>query len=442
MNRFGLVVVATAVLALAGSAQQTPDPAAVLQHTGERLLDDMDRMPHYTCVQTITRTYYDTKPEFHRPACSALIAEHEAQKHKPRVLGWDRLRLDVALVEGSSVYSWVGAPRFSDDTVDKLAGDGPLGSGDFGVFLNQILRRTTLAFQGEQAIEGRRLLEYSYDMPLEKSSYLVKTSDGWTRTAYSGMLWLDPIAADIARLTVRTAELPRNSSACQAISEVTYGRTLIHERMILVPRETRMYTINTSGHEALSQTSFADCREYSSTSRLLLDDGNGAAAPAAARSTSAELPASLPAGLNFQARITTRIDSDTAAAGDPIEAVLRSPIRGKNKAIIALAGARLHGRLRNVKWWSEPSDHYQITVQFESVEIGDRNVPLEAVLYPSRPSTLITSASRMMLLKPDDPSLGGTFFFHTDHLLLKQLDADWITVSQETAASPEPGHQK
>ena len=444
MNRFGLVIT-TAALVLAGSAQQTLDPAAVLQRTGERLLDDLDRMPHYTCVQTIVRTYYATAPESHRPSCSSLIKAHEARKHQPPVLGWDRLRLDVALVEGQSVYSWVGAPRFSDDTVDKLAGEGPLGSGDFGIFLSEVLRRSTLAFQGEQVLEDRKVLEYSYDIPLAKSGYLVKTSDGWKRTAYSGTLWLDPNTMDIARLTVRTAELPPSSYACQATSDVTYERTSIHERMILVPRETQLYTIHASGRESLSQTSFANCREYSSKSRMVFNNESGAAlSPASTKSTPEDSLAALPAGLRFGARITTPIHFDTAAAGDPIEAVLRSPLRDKNKALIAPAGARLHGRLRNVKWWSEPSDHFQLTVQLESVEIGGRNVPLNAVLYPPRSTTLMgNTASRMMLLKPDNPSLGGTFFFRgNDHFFLNQLEADWITVDEQPATSPETGHQK
>jgi len=122
---------------------------------------------------------------------------------------------------GSSVFSWVGAPRFTNDTLDKLAGNGPLGSGDFGVFIGNILLRTTLEYQREEIIDGKRLLEYSYDMPVEKSGYKIKTSSGWEPTAYSGTLLLDPDAADLARLIVRTAELPASSSTCQAITEVT-----------------------------------------------------------------------------------------------------------------------------------------------------------------------------------------------------------------------------
>src|SRR6478672_3757024 len=140
VKRFRLVLAAMLTLALSGLAQ-TPDPAKVLQATGERLLADLKRMPRYTCVQTITRTYYESSHQSDRTACFSLIAEHDRRKKKLSELGWDRLRLEVALVEGGSVYSWVGAPRFTDDTLDKLAGSGPLGSGDFGVFLNGILHQ-------------------------------------------------------------------------------------------------------------------------------------------------------------------------------------------------------------------------------------------------------------------------------------------------------------
>ena len=179
-----------------GHAQTALDPATVLQRTGERLLADLKRMPRYTCVQTITRTYYEGKHRFVRPSCSTLISEHNERKKKLPVEGWDRLRLEVALVEGKSVYSWVGAPRFSDDTLDKLAGSGPLGSGDFGLFISGILHHATLVSQGERLVDGNRLFEYSYEMPIGKSSYNVKLPDGWAVTGYSGTLLLDPETND------------------------------------------------------------------------------------------------------------------------------------------------------------------------------------------------------------------------------------------------------
>ncbi len=439
-DRFKLVSLA-ATLVLSASAQQLSDPGAVLRQTAVRLLADLDRLPRYTCVQTVTRTYYDSKAVFHTPACSVLIAEHNKPKHKLPMQGWDRLRLEVALVDRQSVYSWVGASRFSDETLDKLGGNGPIGSGDFGVFLSEILERAALTFQREQVIDGERLLEYSYDMPIESSTYRVKTPAGWVRTSYSGTLLLDPAAMDIVKLTVRTAELPKESDACQAISEVTYGRASIHDRMVLVPRETQLSAINTSGDESMSQTTFAKCREYSSTVRLIFNDAaasDGSDGSATAASPSTEPLAELPAGLHFDARIVTLIDSDISAVGDPVEAVLRSPLRSKNKSVIAPAGARLHGRLRTMRW-SEPGHYFQIAVRFESMEIAGRNVPLAAQVYPPRSRDVIwdTGQYRMPQLKPDTSFIGGSFFFQSDHLRLKQLDSEWVTVSADTKKDKE-----
>lgn len=430
---FRFVLLAMLVLKLAGSAQ-APDPAHVLQATSERLLDDLKRMPRYTCVQTITRTYYGSK-HFGHPSCSTLIAEHDAGKTKLPMQSWDRLRLEVALVEGSSVYSWVGAPRFADDTLDKLAGSGPLGSGDFGVFLSGILHHAVLSFRGERTEDGTRLLEYSYEMPVSKSSYRVKVPNGWAVTGYDGTLLLDPQTNDLVRLVVRTNELPSASLACRATSEVTYRRTLIHQRMVLVPHDTKLYTIGRPGNESVSETSYANCREYSSTIKMMFGEETITPGPAPASNPAPEptpaLP--LPSGLSFSVHFTTPVDIDKAAAGDPIEAVLTAPMRDKKKAVVASAGARLHGRLRTVKMWITAYAPLQIGIQFESIEIEGRSVPLNAIFLPVRPMYVVAPYS-MRFVRSDDSFIGGTFFLNDAHIHPKDLDSEWVTVT--------PGEQK
>jgi len=99
----------------------------------------------------------------------------------------------------------------------------------------------------------------------------------------------------------------------------------------------------------MSDTTYANCREYSSTVKMIFGGETASAGPAAAAAPAPKPPAPLPAGLYFKAHITTPLDSDTAAAGDPIEAVLTAPIRDKKKNVNVPAGALLHGRLRSVK---------------------------------------------------------------------------------------------
>lgn len=414
--------------ALGAWGQQIYDPGLVFRRAQERLLADLDRLPRYTCVQTITRRYY--RPQTQGASCASLMAAHEKRRSDLMLRGWDRLRLEVAIAEGSNVYSWVGAPRFESDALEKLAGRGPLGSGDFGPFLNSILSRAPPTFQGEKIVNGRRLLEYAYEMPAERSRYQVKAGEGWTFTAFHGTFLLDPETADIAGLTVRTAELPESNPACQAISEVEYSRTQLHDRMVLIPRETRLVTIDRQGSETVSLTTYANCREYASKSRMVFEN-----APSSAGTTATpppQLPATspLPAGLRFDARLVTPIDSDTAAAGDAVEGVLRSAIRDRNK-VLAPAGARLHGRLLRVERRFGGLDSFRIAVQFESLEVNGGAVPLRAA-----PDPAWSQAERRrnfpgpVVAAPDNGFADlGTFIFRTEHLRLKTFDWSWITVS-------------
>jgi hypothetical protein len=272
------------------------------------------------------------------------------------------------------------------------------------------------------------VLEYSYDMPLEKSTYSVKTRNNWARVAYSGTLLFDSEKSDLLKLTMRISELPVATSTCEVSNEITYRRISIHDRLALIPRGARLQVLSTSGTESLGEMLFANCREYKSKSRLLPDIA--ATQNKVQRVTPAPSPTPVPAGLAFNARIITPIDSETAAAGDPIEAVLRSTLHGKNKAVIAPAGARIGGRITSVRWVSKPELTHQISLRFESIEVDGRAVPFSAVLERPHAKVLTGTFTSMweMPPKPADPYLGGTFSFHQEHLRLKSLDARWITV--------------
>jgi hypothetical protein len=418
-----LMVIAASVLAVA--AQSPDDAESALRRTRERLLADLERLPRYTCVQTITRRYYRPQSE---GSCSELMAAREKRKSKPGLRGWDRLRLEVAIVDGDNVYSWVGAPRFESGTLEQLAGRGPLNSGDFGPFLHSIFNGASVTFKGQEPAGKRRLLAYSYEMRAERSKYMVKTDAGWTATAYNGVFVLDPEANDIVSLTVRTAELPQSNPDCQAISEVEYGRTQIHDRMVLIPRETRLVTIDRQGSETQSLTVYASCREYASKTRMLFDAPPTAGARAGAVPPPLPAPTPMPSGLHFRGRIVTPIDSDTAAAGDPIEAVLRSPIRDKNVEL-APAGARLHGRLVGMEQRTMPLDSFRISIQFESIELKGRAVPLRAA--PESSTIIGVSVFRTPVwVLPGDASPDVTaIVFRKAHLLLEKFDWSWTTLA-------------
>jgi hypothetical protein len=416
-----LAVVAACVVA---SGQQSPDADSALERTRERLLADLERMPRYTCVQTITRQYYVTKPK--AASCAALMADHGKNSERLKFRSWDRLRLEVAIVDGNNVYSWVAAPRFEGDKLAQLAGRGPLSSGDFGPLLYLLFKRAVISFKEEDLTGKRRLLVYKYDVPLDRSSYKVQSKDGLAVTAYTGTFLVDPVAADIVNLTVQTAELPKANPDCQFITEVDYGRTQIHDHVALIPQQTNLVTIGRDGGEVHSLTTYASCREYVSKSRILLES---TAVPAA--TSAPPVPAPVPAGLHFRARIITPIDSDRSAAGDPIEAISLSPIRGKDREW-APHGARLHGHLVALEQRILPQKSFRASVQFESIDVNGGSMPLRAAPDLSALSGMRTAGgiyrSEISVFSNNPLWENSGFISRQQHLHLENFDWNWTTV--------------
>ncbi len=432
-----IVFILLSVLPGRGQPSGDPaDPANIFRRSKERLLADLDRLPRYTCIETVTRRYYRAPSHFGTRSCSQIIADHEKRTHELSLQAWDRLRLDIAVSDREEIYSWVGAARFDQGTLAAIAGSGPLGSGDFGPYIGAIFGESEVKFQAEKPFHGRRLFEYSFDIPESRSRYHVKAKESWFVTAYSGTFLLDPEAVDLAHMTVRTAELPPETENCQAISEVEYQRVPIHGSQALIPQESRLLLIGREGQETLNVDSYAACREYSSKSVLRFDTAespqeNGATEPAA---PSTRPPLAIPAGLHFEFRVVTPIDSDTAAAGDPVEAVLRSPLHDKKGAIIAPVGARIHGRLAQVEQQLGSRDFFEIGLKFESIEVNGTAVPFSAKLPQEWP----TLYSGLYRLAPRDlPVDSGLFIFLEDHLRLRHLDSSGATVLPEAIQKEE-----
>jgi hypothetical protein len=417
-----LVVLLVLVFPALCFAQPAYDPGAILLNVRDRLLPELGRLQRYTCVQTITRRYYRPEPHVLTPPCAELIAAHDKRTHELTLLRWDRLRMEVAIADGQNVYSWVGAPRFEEGTLEKLAGSGPLGSGDFGPFLHAILGKAAVSFQEEQTTEDKHFLLYSYQMPLSRSNYRIKGDKGWMPIGYSGTFSLDPAGSDIVTLKIRSDELPGNKAVCQANSEIDYGRVAIHDRAILIPRETRLGIIDPKGTETLSTTEYSNCREYASKSRLFFDAPQDHPATPAAQSS--RVAGQIPRGLHFVGRIVTPIDSETAAAGDPVDVVLLKPLRDANR-LIAPVGTPLHARLKRVEQWL--AGYTQVTLQFETMELNGTAIPVRARadLAPQPQSR----GAGSMLVSRDPASLDTTTLtFRGERLHFQQFDWGWTTL--------------
>jgi hypothetical protein len=414
-------------------AQSKVDPQDLYHRVRDRVLADIVHLPNYTCVQTVTRRVYAPHPAGTRgaalQACSQIIADRAKRQGDLPLESWDRLRLDVGIADKHEVYSWVGASRFAEAGIQELAGGGQTNTGDFASTLFSVFSdHPSMRFQGETQVDGRRVFEYTYETPVETSHYQVRFIVGKLTTAYHGSVFLDPETADVVRVTTVSEELPLAIGYCQVSRDLKYARVRIGPSDALLPREAQALAIDREGGERLNVNSYAQCREYLGESVVRFDDAdNGAASPDAVADQRGSQPAAIPSGLKFDCRIVTPLDSENSAAGDPVEAVLRSPIRDFRGRVLAPRGAHIHGRLTRFLQRSATETEkasYEIAMRFSSIEFGKTQVPFAANLSNVHARGATESNLRMGV---------GLIVFHEQRLNLRQLDTTWLTARPDAA---------
>ena len=433
---WALILATVAVSAQA--AKPSVDAAELYQRVSGRLMGDWRRMPHYTCLQDVTRRHYrsDLKSTL---SCQDIFQKRAERKHGLPLLMSDHLDLEVAVADHREVHSWPGESFVGDeDEFRDIVGNGAFGSGDFAAFVGAIFGGSAkVIYERERIVDDRRLYEYSFQVSKNDSLYEVESTAGPVITGYSGWFLLDPESEDLVHLSVGTAELPVFTNSCQAMNEIEYGRSEIHGMRVLIPRETNVRVILRTGDEVAIKTSYSSCRQFGTQSKLLLDsDATRPNNPTEVRDHGAATPAAstFPPGLKFKCRILTPIDSDTPA-GRPIEGFLQTAILSNDGTVLAPRGAKVTGRVVRMAQHFGMYDYFELAVRFKSVSVRGIERPLAAGLQDQSGGPLPPKAG----YDPNYPPAAfastnllansGEFFFVQEHLHLRNLDSEWVTLT-------------
>lgn len=372
-KRCGWVLLLAAACA---AAQQ--DAVDALARFGQMVLKNAAIAPNYTCVETIERRYYRARLASTPRNCDDLAAEKKRRGYKLTLESADRLRLEVRADRTAEMYSWPGANRFEDRELWDIIGYGPAATGPFGMLLLQVVQGDAVdfTFRGDAEAAGRKLFQYSFRVPVERSHYLIYTQSGTIATAWDGTLLLDPETSELARMTTRTSELPPEAFSCELTTASDYGRVAIGRREFLLPRETRQRFIDRSGAEVESVVTFSGCREYQAKSYLSFGaPGEAPAAPAKA----APAPRwDLPAGLPVTIELTAGIDSATAAGGDRFTGRLAKPVQDDRKKTLVPQGSVVAGRLIEVAARVQPPE-VAVVLHVETIEVDGAAVPFHVM---------------------------------------------------------------
>jgi len=358
------------------------DPAEVLKQVTAKVRARDAGLPNYTCVETVQREYYMPRGSTLPRACGTLM---ELRGHRPfdlvlRHVMTDRLRLDVTMSDRGEIYSWVGASHFEDTTIDHLVRAGPINTGAFGGFLSVVFDKDVQQFRFERnvTVDGRSLMEFSFDVPKEKSSYRVKAGNSFVRTAYSGTFQADPETSELVRMTVNSGELPLATGTCQSSTAMEFALVQIGDGEFLLPKQGKQRYLGTAGEEVENTTTFAGCREYKGESTVTFfpppEPANGMGTSGVPGKADP-----LPARLPFEFELSTPILLDRAAAGDAFSGRLVGALRDSRGTALAPAHAVVEGRLLRVQVLHGAREGAVLVLKLRTVEVRGVKIPLEAV---------------------------------------------------------------
>lgn len=431
------------VVALALFAQKPRDPIEVLHYALPKLVETIERLPKHTCVQTVNRSYF--RQNRARATCDETL-DYKRSGYLPLELtATDRLRLDVAIGNsGREIYSWAGAGAFESKSIPELIGGGPLATGPFGPFLLGIFGNSSVHFfyDREETAEGRTRLGYRFRVPVELSRYELLIGEARRVIPYDGTFFLGRESSELERLSVHTTSLAAGLGVCDTTTTVDFARQTIGGASYLLPRESRLYAVGL-GTETENVTSWSACREYRAESVIRFDDEASTTRPAG--SGAADRDRGLPPGLPVTLVFETAIDSDVAAAGDPITARLRDPIVDPaSKRILAPAGATAKGRIMRMEHHLVSPASFRIAILFETLEADGATRPFLADLdsKAGRLGEFTVSASELAnaqsasaaALRPNtEYTAGRTLVFPSTkprYILPQGYESRWVTASK------------
>src|SRR5579871_529839 len=406
------------------------DPVELLMRLRDRVLEHAVQLPKHTCVETIERQRFEPAAGRSGKSCDNILASRQQQTFQSRLRldTTDRLRLDVAIAPEHEIFSWAGAAKFDEREIDELIPHGAIGTGSFASFLLATFadRSPQFIYEGDRNDGGRTMMEYSFSVAREDSHYRVKAGREWVITGYSGTLLVDIKTAELVRLTVRTEELPSETSECETDTSLDYGTIQLGKGDYLLPTVARQRFIGRDGSEDENVTTFSACRAFQAESTLSFAGMPGAPLPSSVTPPALDLPQGLPVTVE----VNSPIDASRSAAGDHIEGRLTKAIRDGQKTLVA-EGAMVHGRLMRVETRHSMPPEYTAALRWETIEIDGTNSPV--LLRPDRRSPNLGAIGRGlrqrgMTIELPLPGEGSYGVYHSRTAVWEEhLKTEWLT---------------
>ena len=415
--------------AMAGALAQTPDASpGLLEQVRQRAKADLVSVPNFVCVDSIERSVW-------------IAGEHQFRR-------LDRVHLELAHIEGSDRFAWLGDSIFQSRTPTVAVGYGASFGGDFAdnrklIFAND---RTKISYAGRVTIAGRPALRYDYDNAGGALGVTHGNQSGFT--AARGAFWIDPETLDLLRVDIESYDIPPGL-ALQSISNgTTYWRVEVGNRSVLLARNSEFRLTDADGTVRRNASVFSNCREYLAESSLTFGSSPTPQLPPAAENSS------VPPGLQLQLVLDQPLDANQAAVGDPVRAHVL------NKAGDISRGAHVYSRVSRIinfddriplpkpkqpppvpqheMWDRQHTGEVLIQLEFSEIDYRRSREPFLARLIdldspPGKRDTGIRSFGYLdddAIVRYDPPGTASLYISKESPVIGRDVIMQWVTVSE------------
>ena len=447
--RSALLACALLLAAATVASTAASSPQEIFNAAREQVFDNIRRAPRYTCIENITRAQFRPQYAGKLTTCPAYTQAHD-RSTTPGALRWhDRLRLDVAVLNGQETFAWAGARKFESAQLDDLVAGGTTGTGDFFSFLIAVFNKDAdrINYAGSQQTPFGLLTAFNYNVPLDRSHYQYHTSRVDAMLAHHGSFYLDSPSNGLRRLIVEANQPPEGADMCRVRNTMDYTQMKIGDGEFLLPEVTTMEVVYNDGSESRNETRFSGCHEYVGESTIRFDDPDAAAAA----SDDAVPLQPLPPKTRLQIGLVTKIDTATAAAGDEIIAVPLREVRDKKLGVLVRTSDRIHGRILRLEQFMTPEPRWILALRFDTLERngveqaltlaplddGDRSPQPPPQIAPTGGrrggpggiAGVATMPAGQLVVAPLRPRGGGVFMYAAprDLVLDRAFHSEWET---------------
>jgi hypothetical protein len=344
-----MIVVAWAAPPEDGPA--APDESEMVSRAIQVVGGMLHRLPDYTCLVTLERS--------------------ERKPHGTKFHMLDRVRVEVAYVNGAELYAWPGSTKFEEMDLRKaIPGKGAFSTGNFGErLMNAYLMGLPLQFAGRDTVKGQVAWKFTQSIPAVISRFDIIVPPARATAGYNVTAWHDAANLELLRFELLADDLPKEFPLRRSFEAVEYEAVQVNGQPVRLPVMTELSMTTRGGVEDRTVSTFSNCREYKSESKLTFEEPAPVQANPAPQAAST---ADLPAGVEVQVKLDAAVDLRTAALGDPVTMTVSRDVIVKGRKALS-QGAHVTSRWKLIECKDEPFAYCFAILEAESFEDGSRS---------------------------------------------------------------------